>query len=157
MTSIRSLLLLPNPTPADSSIARFLLPKLISFVANTEPEDPERARSLVAHTLTLYVASLPGASAPVAMALVVPTLLARAAGEDDGDGDGKVERETSARLLELASVDQGAFRGVVGGLGEEQRRFMEGVIRAGSRTRAAGREEGGERPAIALKMDFGGA
>ena len=51
----------------------------------------------------------------------------------------------------------GAFRGVVGGLGEEQRRFMEGVIRAGSRTRAAGREEGGERPAIALKMDFGGA
>ncbi|KAJ9165516.1 ARM repeat-containing protein [Coniochaeta hoffmannii] len=155
---IRSLLLLPNPTPADSSIARFLLPKLISFVANTEPEDPERARSLVAHTLTLYVASLPRASAPIAMALVVPALLARAASEEGGEeGEGEVERETSARLLELAGVDQGAFRGVVGGLGEEQRRFMEGVIRAGSKTQAGRREEGGERPAIALKMDFGGA
>jgi hypothetical protein len=47
------------------------------------------------------------------MALVVPTLLARAANEEGEDTE--VERETSARLLELAGVDQAAFRGVVGG------------------------------------------
>jgi hypothetical protein len=96
------------------------------------------------------------------MALVVPTLLARAASGEEGGGQGdddeaEVERETSARLLELAGVDQAAFRGVVGGLGEEQRRFMEGVIRAGSKRGGGRAEEGGERPTIALKMNFGGA
>lgn len=94
------------------------------------------------------------------MALVVPTLLARAAAEE-GEGEeeeGLVERETSARLLELAGVDQPAFRAVVGAMSESQRAFMEAVIRAGSKTqagRSAG-QEGGGRPTIALKMDFGG-
>lgn len=106
------------------------------------------------------MAALPKAHVPVAMALVVPTLLARAANEEGGegeDGEGAVERETSARLLELAGVDQGAFRGVVGGMSESQRAFMEAVIRAGSKTsgRGGGEEENGGRPTIALKMDFG--
>lgn len=86
------------------------------------------------------------------MALVVPTLLARAAGEEDGRDE--VYRETSARLLELAGVDQEAFRGVVGGMSEGQKGFMEGVVRSGRRV--VEREEVGEAPAIALKMDFGG-
>ena len=152
---MRSLLLVPRPTAADHSIARHLLPRLIAFATDTDAEDPERARGLVAHTLTLYVGSLPEARVAVAMALVVPTLLARAASEDGGDGE--VERETSARLLELAGVDQAAFRGVVGGMSEEQKGFMEGVIRAGQRGGGTKREEGdGEKPTIALKMDFGG-
>ncbi|CRJ98312.1 hypothetical protein BN1723_008676 [Verticillium longisporum] len=49
---IRSLFLQPNPTPADQSLARYLLPRLVAFVTNTDPEDPERARALVAQTLT---------------------------------------------------------------------------------------------------------
>lgn len=153
---IRSLLLVPNPTAADHSIARHLLPKLIAFVTNTDPEDPERARSLVAQSLTLFVSSLPEASVPVAMALVVPTLLARAASEEEDEGE--VERETSARLLELAGVDQAAFRGVVGGMNESQRGFMQGIIGRGQRGGGERTEAGedGERPTIALKMDFGG-
>lgn len=151
---IRTLLLQPQPTVADRSIARWLLPRLIAFVTNTEPEDPEHARSLISHTLTLYVASLPKAKVPVAMALVIPAVLARAANEE-GEED-EVEKETSARLLELAGVDQAAFRGVVGGMNESQRAFMESVIRAGRETGGQKRVEEGGQPSIALKMDFGG-
>ncbi len=60
------------------------------------------------------------------MALVLPALLARALSEGQD-----AYAETSGRLLELASADQTAFRGVVGGLGEGQRGFMEEVIRSG--------------------------
>jgi hypothetical protein len=125
-------------------------------VTNTEPEDPENARSLVAHTLCQYAAAVsPSEKAAVAMALVVPTLLARAAGESENEAD--VYRETSARLLELASAHQTAFRGVVAGMSEGQKAFMEEVIRSGRQAGTA-RKSGGdeERPTIALKMDFGG-
>jgi hypothetical protein len=90
------------------------------------------------------------------MALVVPTLLARAAGEDDAEESG-VYRETSARLLELASVDQAAFRGVVAGMSEGQKAFMEEVITAGRQTGQVEREAGSAgQPTIALKMNFVG-
>lgn len=159
---LRTLVLLAthaHATAADQSLARALLPRLVAFVARTDAEDPERARALVAHTLCQYAAGVSRDHAPVAMALVVPTLLARAAAaaEDDEDED-EVYRETSARLLELASADQAAFRGVVGGMSEAQRGFMEGVIRSGRS--GGGQQQKGEgeeeRPTIALKMNFGG-
>ncbi|RYO73604.1 hypothetical protein DL766_000495 [Monosporascus sp. MC13-8B] len=157
---IKSLLLQPSPTPADVSIARYLLPRLVAFVANTEPEDPERARGLVAHTLTQYVSSPALGSEThkqIAMSVVAPALLSRAATEGDGGG-GTVHRETSARLLELASADQTAFRGVVASMNEGQKAFMEEIIRSGRQT-GGDRSDGGSRgqPTIALKMDFGAA
>lgn len=93
----------------------------------------------------------------IAMSLVVPTLLSRATSEGSGGGsDMLVYRETSARLMELASADQVGFRGVVAGMSEGQRAFMEEVIRSG---RVKVDEEvdraGSEKPTIALKMDFG--
>lgn len=93
---------------------------------------------------------------------MVPALLARA--EKDGKA---VYAETAARLVELAGADQGAFRGVVGGMGTEMRGFMEGVIREGGGLRKGGggggeRRDGGgggggrgEGPRIELRMDFG--
>ncbi|KAK2066865.1 hypothetical protein P8C59_000645 [Phyllachora maydis] len=154
---IRSLLVQANPTLADQSIARALLPRMIAFMTNTQPEDPESARALVAQTLVQYVATLSQDNTPVAMALVVPTLLARAAGEGEGEGYREVYRATSARLLELASVDQAAFRSVVGAMSEGQKAFMEEVIKAGrpadhDRKRI---DDGNGQPAIALKMEFG--
>lgn len=100
----------------------------------------------------------------VAMALVAPALLSRASAADADDIGAvpPVFRETGARLLELASVDQAAFRGVVAGMSEGQRAFMEEVIRSGRRAGGAAGGDGGEggeeevRPSIALKMDFGG-
>jgi hypothetical protein len=123
-------------------------------VTDTNPEDPENARALVAHALCGYVATLSRERTPVAMALVLPALLARAL----SDGE-EVYRETSGRLLELASADQSAFRGVVGGMSEGQRGFLEEVIKSGRQAdgRAKVSGEGAREPSIALKMDFGGA
>jgi hypothetical protein len=91
------------------------------------------------------------------MSLVLPTLLSRASGEENPGG---VYPETSARLLELAGADQAAFRGVVAGMTESQRAFMEGVIKAG-RARGAGQQKNAngedKEPTIALRMNFGGS
>ncbi|CAJ2506869.1 Uu.00g080550.m01.CDS01 [Anthostomella pinea] len=149
---VRSLLLQASPTPAAQSVARYLLPRLVAFVADTDPEDPEGARKLVAHTLTQYVSIVGKDHAQIAMSIVAPTLLSRAASEG-----AEVYHETSARLLELASADQTGFRGVVSAMSEGQKAFMEEVIRSGRQTGDAGRDTGNAgQPTIALKMDFGG-
>ena len=131
-----------------------MLPRLLSFVSNTEPEDPERARSLVSLTLSQYVATVSKDHVAIAMALVVPTLLSRAASEG---AEGNVYRETSARLLEMASVDQASFRGIVAGMSEGQKAFMEEVIKSGRQTGVTETDTGasGGQPTIALKMNFG--
>ncbi|KAK8017172.1 hypothetical protein PG991_008248 [Apiospora marii] len=155
---VRSLLLQASPTPADQSIARYLLPRLISFVTNTDPEDPEGARKLVALSLAQYVPHVGPDHAQIVMAVVAPTLLSRAASEGQ-----EVYAETSARLLEMASADQAAFRGVVSAMSEGQKAFMEEVIRSGRSLRdgdgegknGGGQGAGGGQPTIALKMDFG--
>lgn len=88
------------------------------------------------------------------MSVIVPTLLARANGEGEG-----VFKETSARLLDLAGSDQAAFRGVVGGMTDGQKGFMESVIVAGRKTEDLGKKVNssgeGKEPTIALRMDFG--
>ncbi|KAK7936617.1 uncharacterized protein PG986_015055 [Apiospora aurea] len=156
---VRSLLLQASPTPADQSIARYLLPRLVSFVTNTDPEDPEGARKLVALSLAQYVSHVGPDHAQIVMAIVAPTLLSRAASEGQG-----VYAETSARLLEMAASGpeyQAAFRGIVAAMSEGQKAFMEEVIRHGrsQREEAAadknGAGSGGGQPTIALKMDFG--
>lgn len=152
---MRSLLLQSSPTPADQSIARYLFPRLIAFVTDVEPEDPERARFLVTHTLCLHVGTIPKSRVPAAMGLVMPTLMTRAAGEGEG-----LYREISTRLLELAATDQGAFRAVVGALNSGQRAFLEEVIRSGQQAGSNGDNSSAAeagKPSITLKMDFGGS
>ncbi|KAF5604047.1 omega-conotoxin-sensitive calcium channel alpha-1 subunit rbB-I [Fusarium subglutinans] len=151
---IKSLLLQPSQTSADLSIARYLFPRLVAFVTDTDPEDPENARSLIAHTLCQYVGTGVRGRHLAAMAVVIPTLMARATAEGE-----EVYQETSARLLELAAIDQETFRAVVGGISDGQKGFLEEVIRFGRQTtdqvsKAATAESG--QPSIALKMDFGG-
>lgn len=139
---------------ADETIARFLLPRLISFVTNTDREDPELARGLIAHTLSQYVTVVSKDHKAIVMSLVVPTLLSRASSEDD---EASIYKETSARLLELASADQASFRGVVAGMNEGQKAFVEEVIKSGRQSQEVKdtNVESGQ-PSIALKMDFGG-
>ncbi|KAF6830200.1 hypothetical protein CPLU01_07494 [Colletotrichum plurivorum] len=150
---IRSLLLQANPTAADQTIARYLLPRLVAFVTNTDPEDPENARSLIAHSLSQYVGVVPRDRIPVAMALVLPTCLARASSEGED-----VYKDTSARLLELAAADQNAFRTVVASMSDGQKAFLEEVIRWGRQQGTSEQTSTGAsgQPSIALKMDFGG-
>lgn len=146
-----------RPTVADETITRFLLPRLISFITNTNSEDPEQARALIVHTLAQYVAVVSKDHVAIAMSLVLPTLLSRAASEGPAGADARIYRETSARLLELASVDQASFRGVVAGMSEGQKAFMEEVIRSGRQNKSAEKDTSveSEQPSIALKMDFG--
>ncbi|KAJ4268456.1 hypothetical protein NW762_002519 [Fusarium torreyae] len=151
---IRSLLLQPASTSADLSIARYLFPRLIAFVTDTNPEDPENARALVAHTLCQYVGTVDKDRRLAAITVVVPTLMARATAEGE-----EVYQETSARLLELAAIDQETFRAVVGGMNDGQKGFLEEVIRFGRQnTGQVNKASTGAsgQPTIALKMDFGG-
>jgi hypothetical protein len=132
------------------------LPRLIAFVINTESEDPENARALISQALTMFVFTLKGEQKAAGMAAIIPTLLERANKEGEEAYTG-----TSARLLELASSDQVAFRGVVGHMTEEQKGFMESVITKGRQT-AGTKGKGdiddghGREPTIALRMNFGG-
>lgn len=144
-------------TPADQSIVRYLLPKLIEFVTSTEGEDPEKARALISHGITTFVATLPNAQRGIGMSLVVPALLSRASTEVN---EGNVYLETSARLLELAASDQVGFRSVVAGMTDSQKVFMDEVIKAGRQAGAGSQkvaENDGKEPTIALRMNFGGA
>lgn len=151
---IRTILLVSPKTAADQSIVRYLLPRLISFVTNTENEDPESARALISQALTMFVSGLKEEQKSVGMAAIIPTLLERANKEGE-----ESYAETSTRLLELASADQVSFRGVVGGMTEEQKGFMESVITKGRQTageKGRGHDDGqGREPTIALRMDFG--
>ncbi|KAI0127616.1 armadillo-type protein [Xylariales sp. AK1849] len=148
---VRSLLLQSSPTPADQSISRYLLPRLIAFVTETDPDDPEGARKLVAHTLTQYVSTVGSDRSQIVMAVVAPALLSRASSEG-----AEVYRETSARLLEMASTNQAAFRGIVAAMSEGQKAFMEEVIKSGRATGDSSKAvSAGEQPTIALKMNFG--
>ena len=152
---IRTLLLSINKTQADQSIVRYLLPRIINFATTTSNEDPEKARGLVAQTLTAFVATVAKPQRSAAMSIVAPTLLERANKEGE-----VVYRETSARLIELAGMDQVVFRGIVGNMSEEQKGFMESVIVAGRSAQAKANERGIEsadegEPTIALRMNFG--
>ncbi|KAH7170561.1 armadillo-type protein [Dactylonectria macrodidyma] len=151
---IRSMLLQSTATAADLSIARFLFPRLVGFVTDTNSDDPENARALIAHALCLYVGTVDKSRVVAAMPLVIPMLMARASAEGED-----VYRETSTRLLEIAAVDQPTFRAVVGGMSGGQKTFLEEVIRFGRQTtEQADKTDLGSpgQPSIALKMDFGG-
>lgn len=153
----RSLLLVNPKSTADESIARYIFPRLINFVADPAQSDPENVRTIVTHTLTSFTTTLsydlPRTTA--AMSVMIPLLLTRAS--TDGE---TLFAETAIRLLELASAEQNAFRSVVAKMSVEQKNFMEQVIREGSsKGRKADREEKEEsgEPSIALKFNFGGA
>jgi HEAT repeat-containing protein 5 len=102
----------------------------------------------------MFVSSLKWEQKGVGMGAIMPMLLERA----NKEGEESYE-ETSARLLELASADQVSFRGVVGGMTEVQRGFMESVITKGRQTastKGSGQDNSqGREPTIALRMDFG--
>ncbi|PHH63577.1 hypothetical protein CDD81_5669 [Ophiocordyceps australis] len=153
---IRSLLLLPHPTPADSSISRYLIPRIIAFTTSTSIDDPEHARSQLAHTLCLFVASLQSPhQKSAAMALVVPALLAQATAHGPDS-----YAHLSDRLLELAALDQHVFKAIVAAMTHSQRSLLQDVIRLGRQaTGLLDKSHAGtasEQPTITLKMDFGG-
>lgn len=160
---IRSLLLIPAPRSAtDDVIARFLLPRLVAFVAGVSNDgvpasDPENARTTIAHSLVSCVgsATISRDGLPTAMSMVVSCLLSRCRSEGE-----PVYPETATRLLELAKTDQNIFREFVAGIDPEQRAFVEKILKstgagdAKKDGKATGVEEERQVPSIALRMDF---
>ena len=150
---MRSHLLSRPKSETGDAIARYLLPRLLRFFIDTSQPDPENVRSLISHTLIAYVSSVESSNVSAALAIITPALLHNASthGKD-------LYPETAARLLSLAGVDQGAFRGIVLKMNAEQRSFMEEIIREGGGGRNNSSRGGGEReePTIALKLTFGG-
>lgn len=131
------------------------MPRLIAFVTNVEPDDPEQARSLVAHSLCLYVGAVDGERTAAAMSLVIPMLMSRATAE------GEIRYpETNARLLEVAAINQGLFRGIVGAMSAAQRSLLEEVARSGRQVSSNANQndtDASGQPTIQLKMNFGGS
>jgi hypothetical protein len=128
-----------------------MLPQVISFIAN--PSDVEglgESRTTLAQTLVAFISTLAKPEQrQVASKIIIPALLVRAQKEPN------TSQETAARLLEIASVDQAAFRTVVSGLSADQRSFIENVLKSGQgpSRREVSRDDDGQ-PKIALKMDF---
>lgn len=155
---LRSLLLVIPKTATDETIARCVFPRLLLFVTDPSQADAENLRSIVAHTLTSFTTTLSSdfSRMAAAMSVVIPMLLTRAAAEGE-----TLFAETATRLLELASAEQNAFRGVVAKMSVEQRGFMEKVLREGNQGVGGDAEREGleerEEPSIALKLNFGGA
>lgn len=168
---IRSMLLTSaSRSPTDEVIARYLLPRLIAFLAGVPddkgeaPIDPENARTSIAHTLASFIgtpAAVPRNRLPTAMPLVVSALLARAKREGPS-----VYKETATRLLEVATIDQGVFRSMVAtSMTPEQKALVEEILRSTETNTSAGKAAGRDStssgvngqqavPSIALRMDF---
>ncbi|EEP78677.1 conserved hypothetical protein [Uncinocarpus reesii 1704] len=161
---IRSLLLSTPRSPTDDFIARFIFPRLIAFIAGIPtgidggpPNDPEHVKASIAHILVSCVdsATIPASAVPNAMALLIPALLQRA--QNDGPD---VYKDTAARLLELAQVDQISFRNFASSMEPSLRTLTEDILRSTGSGGSAGRarrdmnDDGAAAPSITLRMDF---
>ncbi|KAF4556724.1 Hypothetical protein D9617_1g086030 [Elsinoe fawcettii] len=156
----RSLLLISSKSIVQSTIVSVLMPRLVTFLTTpSELEELDETSSIIASAfMTFATAPRTQASDHVkaraaSYGLIIPILLSRAhMREELGKSD---TRDTAVKLLELAGQDQAAFRVSVMKLEQDQRAFMEKVLREGG----AGRkqeivQEEREEPKIALRMDF---
>jgi hypothetical protein len=143
---IRSLMLVGICTrPFFAHAVKFLAEPLL------EIEGMDESRTLVAQTLSTFVAKVPaeGNRKAAITALVMSTLLRRA------EKEGQItHQETAARLLELAAADNAVFRNVVGGLQGEEKGLMERVLKARAGERIKEDVGSAGEPSIALKMNF---
>ena len=149
----RSLLLTPKRSPADDAVATALLPHLITFLVNpSDIEGLEESRTIIARALVEFALSFTAtpAKTSIALALVVPALLARASKEGKD-----TYKETATRLLELAAGVPEAFRVVVANLLPDEKSLLEEVLREGGVGKREGAKSTTAEPTIALKMDFG--
>ncbi|KAK6812882.1 hypothetical protein RU639_011452 [Aspergillus parasiticus] len=156
---LRSILLASTGSLTDEVIARYLFPRLITFLVGCPmengdvPNDPENSRTVIARTLVSYVSN--ASDIPTALSIVMSTLLAR--GKREGQA---VYQETAAHLLELAKTDQSVFRSLVATMAPEQKALLEDILRsvnvdsgANKSTRDSVQVQQIE-PSIALRFDF---
>ncbi|KAL2828215.1 armadillo-type protein [Aspergillus cavernicola] len=167
---IRSIILSPTTkSHTDDVVARYLTPRLISFLVGTPsdsgdvPNDPENSKTIIARTLVSCVTSANTFAAqeiPTAISLVMSCLLARAKREG-----GSVHQETAVYLLELAKTNHPVFRALVATMNPEQKGLLEEILRSVNVGAGTGADSEGQdsvqtgagqqsMPSIALRFDF---
>ncbi|KAL3471801.1 armadillo-type protein [Aspergillus californicus] len=167
---IRSILLSStSKSPTDEAVARYLIPRLVSFLVGTPSEsgevlnDPENSKTIISRTLVSCVTTantFASSEIPTAISLVMSCLLARAKREGES-----IHQETAVYLLELAKANQLVFRGLVATMSPGQKGLLEEILRsvdlgAGAGAERAGQDSeqtgGGQQsmPSIALRFDF---
>lgn len=143
------------------SISAAMLPHMLLFLTQpSELEGTDAARSVVSQALVAFTQGLDEGSPQVsALHVILPAFLERAQAEGE-----VVWKESNTRLLELASIDQDAFKRVILALPEELKTLLQEIIRheggvgqksKSTRVRRVGTGSvDNQEPSIALKMDF---
>ena len=125
----------------------------LHFIADpVDLEGLSESRVLVAQTLTTVATRIPSEQRSAAVAVIMNALLERA-----GKEGASTHQETSARLLDLAAMDNATFRAVVTGMDGERRELLERILKARAGAQQVKNDSDEDRePTIALKMNFGG-
>lgn len=130
-----------------------LLTTGMTFILNPSQDDSMiEGKSLMSQSVGAYISKLRPDQRPAGIALAIRALLGRASNEGIS-----VYPETATRVLELANLDNVAFRSIVASVDGKQKLLLQQVLKsgAGARRRSSGFAKVGE-PTIALKLDFGG-
>jgi len=154
---VRSLLLAHPKTACEERVARLCWPRLVAFVSDPATDDPEGVKPVLVQALVAAVVTLKGLGRTAAMSILVPVLLTRSGQPVPSGSQENVRKDSATRLLELAAMDQWAFRMTIGLLSEDQRVRLESLLRAtgvGKKQEADAEETVETRPAIQLRMDF---
>lgn len=155
---VRSLLMTIPKSACDEAVYRVLFPQCLAFVCDQSVDDPEQVRPAVLHALVNSVQTIPRLGRTAAMAILMPVLLTSAKQTTPKGQKESFGKQAATRLLELATMDQLAFRNTASSLDEDSRNELGELLKSvgvGERKQAATTESyDDEKPAIELRMDF---
>jgi HEAT repeat-containing protein 5 len=155
---VRSLLMTRPKSTCDEAVYRILFPQCLSFVCDQSVEDPEQVRPAVLHALVSSVQALSKSGRTPGMAVLIPILLISAKQTTPKGQKESFGKQAATRLLELARIDQLAFKTTAASLDDDDRAELGELLRSvgvGERKQVAESESyDDEKPAIELRMDF---
>jgi hypothetical protein len=155
---VRSLLMIRPKSACDETVYRVLFPQCLSFVCDQSVNDPEQVRPAVLQALVSSVHTIPKSGRTAAMAVLMPVLLISAKQPTPKGQKESFGKQAATRLLELAGIDQSAFRVMAASLDEDSRGELGELLKSvgvGERRQVVAAENyDDEKPAIELRMDF---
>ena len=155
---VRSLLMTRPKSACDEAVYRVLFPQGLAFVCDQSVDDPEQVRPAVMQALVSSVHTLGKSGKSAAMAVFLPVLLVSAKQPTPKGQKESFAKQAATRLLELAAIDQLAFRTAAASLEEDRRGELGELLKSvgvGERKQVVLAESfDDEKPAIELRMDF---
>lgn len=155
---VKSLLMTRPKSACDEAVYRILFPQCLAFVCDQSVDDPEQVRPAVLQALVSSVQSIAKSGKTAAMAVLVPVLLISAQQRTPKGQKESFGKQAATRLLELAAIDQSAFRTTAASLDDDSRSALGELLKSvgvGERKQTIAAESyDDEKPAIELRMDF---